>query len=107
MITVKDIRFSYGKNEVIKGLSFESEENTVISILGPNGTGKTTFLKCICGIHRPSSGEILVDGTDIAQLSARELAKKIAFVPQSVPPSRMSVFDTILVSLMTKEFSSS
>ena len=97
MITVKDIRFSYGKNEVIKGLSFESEENTVISILGPNGTGKTTFLKCICGVHRPSSGEILVDGTDIAQLSARELAKKIAFVPQSVPPSRMSVFDTILV----------
>ncbi len=97
MISVKDIRFSYGKNEVLKGISFESEENTVISILGPNGTGKTTFLKCICGVHKPSSGEITVDGTDIAQLSARELAKKIAFVPQSVPPSRMSVFDTILV----------
>ena len=97
MISVKDIRFSYGKNEVLKGISFESEENTVISILGPNGTGKTTFLKCVCGVHKPSSGEITVDGTDIAQLSARELAKKIAFVPQSVPTSRMSVFDTILV----------
>ncbi len=97
MISVKDIRFSYGKNEVLKGISFESEENTVISILGPNGTGKTTFLKCICGVHKPSSGEITVDGTDIAQLSSRELAKKIAFVPQSVPPSRMSVFDSILV----------
>ncbi len=97
MISVNDIRFSYGKNEVIKGMSFESEENTVISILGPNGTGKTTFLKCMCGVHKPTSGEILVDGTDISRLGARDLAKKIAFVPQSVPPSRMSVFDSILI----------
>jgi len=97
MISVNDVRFSYGKNEVIKGISFESEENTVISILGPNGTGKTTFLKCMCGVHKPSSGEILVDGTDISRLSSKELAKKIAFVPQTVPPSRMSVFDSILI----------
>ncbi len=97
MISVNDIRFSYGKNEVLKGISFGSEKNTVISILGPNGTGKTTFLKCMCGVHRPSSGEILVDGTDISKLTPRELAKRIAFVPQSVPPSRMSVFDTVLI----------
>ncbi len=97
MIDVKNIRFSYGKNEVLKGISFQSMENTVISILGPNGTGKTTFLKCICGVHKPSSGEILVDGTDISKLGGRELAKKIAFVPQSAPTSRISVFDSILI----------
>ena len=97
MIDVKDIRFSYGKNEVLKGISFQSMENTVISILGPNGTGKTTFLKCVCGVYKPSSGEILVDGTDISKLGGRELAKKIAFVPQSAPTSRMSVFDSILI----------
>jgi len=97
MIDVKDIRFSYGKNEVLKGISFQSEPNTVISILGPNGTGKTTFLRCITGARRPSSGEITVDGTDIFALSGRELARKIAYVPQTVPASRMSVFDTILV----------
>lgn len=97
MIDVRDIWFSYGKNEVLKGISFQSVENTVISILGPNGTGKTTFLKCVCGVHRPSSGEILVDGTDISKLGGRELAKKIAFVPQSAPTSRMSVFDSILI----------
>ncbi len=56
MIDVKDIRFSYGKNEVLKGISFQSEPNTVISILGPNGTGKTTFLRCITGARMPSSG---------------------------------------------------
>ncbi len=97
MIEVNDIRFSYGRNEVIKGVSFKSEANTVISILGPNGTGKTTFLRCMTGAQKPSSGEVLVDGTDIFSITSRELARKIAFVPQSVPPTRMSVFDTILV----------
>ena len=97
MIQVDDISFSYGKNEVIKGITFRSLENTVISILGPNGTGKTTFLKCICGVFKPSSGQILVDDVDISQLSKRALAKKIAFVPQTAPASRMSVFDSILI----------
>ena len=98
MIDVEDIRFAYGKGpEVLKGISFRSEENTVISILGPNGTGKTTFLKCICGLLHPTSGTITVDGTDVSELRGRELAKRIGFVPQSTPVSRMSVFDAILV----------
>lgn len=98
MISIKDVRFSYGRGEeILKGISFDTEENTVISILGPNGTGKTTFLKCMCGVHKPTSGQILVNDKDISKLNARELAREIAFVPQTVPPSRMSVFDTILV----------
>ncbi|MBE6520934.1 MAG: ABC transporter ATP-binding protein [Thermoplasmata archaeon] len=98
MIEAKDLRFSYqdGK-EILKGVSFRSEENTVISILGPNGTGKTTFLKCLCGIQRPTSGSIEVDGAEISSYRGKELSRKIAFVPQSVPPSRMSVFDAVLI----------
>lgn len=99
MIEVKDLRFRYnkGSEDVLKGISFDSEENAIISILGPNGTGKTTFLKCMCGVHRPTSGTVTVDGKDIFSLSGRELSKEIAFVPQSVPVSRLSVFDTVLV----------
>src|SRR5574344_1158236 len=97
MIEVNNLRFSYGEHEVLKDISFRSEDNTIISILGPNGTGKTTFLRCICGLLRPSSGEITVDGTNISDISRKEIAKKIAFVPQSTPVSRMSVFDSILV----------
>ncbi len=99
MIRVDDVRFSYGRKgiEVLKGISFESEDNAVISILGPNGTGKTTFLKCMCGIYRPTSGTVTVDGTDIMSLSGRELAKRVGFVPQSVPVNGMSVFDTVLI----------
>lgn len=97
MIDVKDLRFSYGREEVLKGISFQSEENTVISILGPNGTGKTTFLKCLCGLNKPDSGSVTVDGVDISRIKGKELARHIGFVPQSVPPSRMSVFDSILI----------
>ncbi len=98
MIQVNDLRFAYGReDEVLKGISFESEDNKVISILGPNGTGKSTFLKCICGLQKPTSGEVTVDGTDVSKIPARELAKKIGFVPQSVPVSRMTVFDTVLM----------
>lgn len=97
MIVMDDVRFSYGKTEVIHGMSFSSEPNTIISILGPNGTGKTTFLKCMCGVFKPSSGKITVDDVDISELKGRDLAKKIAFVPQSVPVSKMSVFDSILI----------
>ncbi len=99
MIDIKDLTFRYTHNgpDVLKGISFKSEENTVISILGPNGTGKTTFLKCMCGVQPPTTGSISVDGKDIGTLSARELSRKIAFVPQSVPVSRLSVFDTVLL----------
>ncbi len=99
MIDVKDLTFRYSRNapDVLKGISFRSEENTVISILGPNGTGKTTFLKCMCGVQPPTSGTISVDGEDISSLTARELSRRIAFVPQSVPMSRLSVFDTVLL----------
>ncbi len=99
MIEVKDLRFRYNRKlcDVLKGISFESEENTVISILGPNGTGKTTFLKCLSGVNRPTSGSVTVDGTDIAKISPRDLSKKIAFVPQSVPMSKLSVFDSVML----------
>ena len=97
MLSVRDICFSYGSRKILDGISFDAEENQVISILGPNGTGKTTLLKCICNIHKPDSGSVFVDGKDVLTLGGRELAKNIGFVPQSVPLSRMTVFDSVLL----------
>ncbi len=97
MIRAEDVRFSYGDHEVLKGMSFESGKDSITSILGPNGTGKTTFLKCICGLNRPSSGRVTVDGEDISGIKGKGLARRIGFVPQQVPVSRMSVFDTVLL----------
>ena len=97
MLSVRNLRFSYGSREVLKDISFDAEENQVISILGPNGTGKTTLLKCLCNIHRPDGGSVEVDGTDVLTLRGRDLAKNIGFVPQTVPMSRMTVFDSVLL----------
>ena len=97
MLNVKDIKFSYGKTEVLKGISFDAEENQVISILGSNGAGKTTLLKCLCNMHRPNEGEAFVNGTNVLSLTGRELARNIGYVPQTTPTSRMTVYDSVLI----------
>ena len=97
MLNIDNLSFSYGSLKVLDDISFEAESNKIISILGPNGTGKTTLLKCICNVHRPETGKIQVNGTDILELKGKELAKNIGYVPQTVPLSRMSVFDSILI----------
>lgn len=97
MLNVRDITFSYGRTEVLKGISFDAEENQVISILGSNGAGKTTLLKCLCNMHRPGTGEVLVGGRNVLDLSGRELARNIGYVPQTTPPSRMIVYDSVLI----------
>ena len=96
-LSVKDLSFSYGGRKVLDRISFDVEDNSIVSILGPNGVGKTTLLRCLCNLHRPQEGSILVDGTDVLTLSGRELAKHIGYVPQSTKPVRSTVFDTALI----------
>ncbi|MGN0098099.1 MAG: ABC transporter ATP-binding protein [Candidatus Methanomethylophilaceae archaeon] len=96
-LSVRDLDFSYGGRKVLDGISFDVEDNGIVSILGPNGVGKTTLLRCLCNLHRPQSGRIEVDGTDILTLSGRDLAKHIGYVPQSSKPVRTTVFDTALI----------
>ncbi|MGN1044666.1 MAG: ABC transporter ATP-binding protein [Candidatus Methanomethylophilaceae archaeon] len=96
-LSVKDLSFSYNGRKVLDRISFDVEENDIVSILGPNGVGKTTLLKCLCNLHRPEEGSILVDGSDILSMSGKELAKHISYVPQSTKPVRTTVFDTALI----------
>ena len=97
MLDVDGIEFSYDENRVIEGLSFQTMENEVISILGPNGVGKTTLLKCLCNFHRPQKGRISIDGKDVSSISSRELARHIGYVPQRNYPNRSTVFDSVLI----------
>ena len=96
-LSVRDLDFSYGGRKVLDEISFDVEDNGIVSILGPNGVGKTTLLRCLCNLHRPQSGRIEVDGTDVLTLSGRDLAKHIGYVPQSSKPVRTTVFDTALI----------
>ena len=97
LLEVRDVTFSYGERDILEDVSFSAEENTVVSILGPNGVGKTTLLKCICRINQPRKGNILVDGEDILALPSRDFARKVAYVPQNASVSRTTVFDTVLI----------
>jgi len=82
-INVNELCFSYSGHEVLKGVSFEAEAGQLMSVLGPNGVGKSTLFKCILGILRGYTGEIHIDGENAANMRARALADKIAYIPQS------------------------
>src|SRR5699024_5951658 len=65
MIQIKDLHKQFGKNKVLKGVDLEINEPGVFAVLGPNGSGKTTMIKCILGMVIPKSGEIKVKDTSI------------------------------------------
>jgi iron complex transport system ATP-binding protein len=79
-------------------VSFSVQAGQVCSLLGPNGTGKTTLLRCVLGMLRPEKGRILIDGVDAAGLSPRELARRVAYVPQS--SGTVFPFTTLDVAIM-------
>ena len=66
MISVKNLRKSFHGTEVLKGISAEIQRGDVVCIIGPSGSGKSTFLRCLNRLETPDSGEILLDGVDIA-----------------------------------------
>jgi phospholipid/cholesterol/gamma-HCH transport system ATP-binding protein len=73
MISFRNVRKSFGAREVLKGISFDVPEGHILFILGTSGTGKSVLLKNIVGLLQPSSGEILVDGIDVAPLAEEQL----------------------------------
>ena len=97
LLEVDGVTFSYGDRDILRDIRFTAEENTIVSVLGPNGVGKTTLLKCICRIHEPQQGMIRIDGDDILSLPNREFARRVAYVPQSASRSKITVFDTVLI----------
>jgi iron complex transport system ATP-binding protein len=86
------------KSNGFKNVSFDLDQPGILSILGPNGCGKTTLLKCIDGLMKLDGGSITINGKDLRQLSRVEIAKSIGYVPQFHQPSfAFSVLDAVLV----------
>jgi iron complex transport system ATP-binding protein len=82
-LCVQDAAFAYndGKN-VFEGLAFDTRENDFLCILGPNGCGKTTLLKCIAGMFQLCHGDVLLNGVSISSLKRAEVATLLGYIPQ-------------------------
>lgn len=96
-IQIKNLSFNYKKNEVLKDISFEVLDHEIVAILGPNGVGKSTLLKCINKILEFKKGTILLGEDDIGSMSHLEIARKIGYVAQRNEVVRLTTFDAILL----------
>jgi ABC-type branched-subunit amino acid transport system ATPase component len=83
LLATRDLHSGYGADEIIHGLDFDAEPGRIVTILGPNGCGKTTFIKTILGYVRATKGEIRFRDRDIGRLrSTDRAALGIGYVPQ-------------------------
>ena len=116
MLTATDISFSYGRRTmrgpaafasaqarkaghyVLQNVSLAVERGSIVGLLGPNGSGKTTLLRIVAGILPPLAGRVLIGGQPIEQLTRRELARRVAVVPQETHSTfDFSVMDMVLM----------
>lgn len=105
IISAKNIKKSYGKTEVLHGISLDVKQGEVVAIMGPSGSGKSTLLHSMAAIISVDSGEIMFDGRNIAKLSdnKRSILRRTAFgfvfqFSQLVP--ELTVIDNVALPLL-------
>ncbi|MDR2883145.1 MAG: ABC transporter ATP-binding protein [Alistipes sp.] len=86
MIAIKNLRKSFGKLNVLKGITLSVWRGEIVSVVGPSGAGKTTLLQIVGTLSRPDSGSVVIDGVDVGRLNDSELSafrnNRIGFVFQ-------------------------
>lgn len=97
MLDVKKLGFEYGTRDVLKDIDFGVLPGEVVVVLGPNGVGKSTLLRCINSILKPKSGTVLVEGENLHSLGRDEISKRLGYVAQHTETSRVTAFDAILL----------
>ena len=96
-LVVEGIHFTYNSHAVLSDVSFSLDRGSVMCILGVNGAGKSTLLKCLNRILTPQQGAVLLDGESLGHMSRAELARRVGYVPQRHPDTRLTVFETVLM----------
>jgi iron complex transport system ATP-binding protein len=98
ILKISNLEFSYSSTPVLEDITMELTRSELVGIVGPNGTGKSTLIRCIDRILEPLGGSILLDEKDIKQMGMMEVAKKLGYVPQTISSIfPTTVFDTVLM----------
>jgi iron complex transport system ATP-binding protein len=85
LLSARGLEWRSGARTILGPLDLEVIPGECLAVVGPNGAGKTTLLRCLTGLLRPTKGEIAFAGRSLAGLSRREIARRIAYVPQIRP----------------------
>jgi iron complex transport system ATP-binding protein len=103
MLQATGVSFAYERRRaagyrVLDDVSVTIERGSIVGMFGPNGSGKTTLLRILAGVLQPQSGSVTIDGRPIAQMSRRDLARRVAVVPQETHSTfDFSVIDMVLM----------
>ena len=86
LVEARGLRFAYAEDapEVVRGVSLAVERGRLSALVGANGSGKSTLVRLLAGLLKPAGGEVYLGGVPLARIEARERARRVAYVPQTV-----------------------
>lgn len=97
-LKIDNVEFGYSSVPVLNDISLDMDGSKFVSILGPNGVGKSTLIHCINKILSPNSGTVFLDGKDVKDITIKEMAKNVGYVPYSANDTfPLTVVDTVLM----------
>lgn len=97
-LEIKDMTFGYGSKPILKSINAQMSSGKITAVIGPNGVGKTTLLKCIAGLLKPNRKSIFLDGKEISDFEREEIVKQVSYLPQENPiVAVLTVFETVLL----------
>lgn len=105
-LELQNLQLAYGTRTIIKNLSLKAiRAGHVISLLGPNASGKSTLLKALAGLLKPKLGSITLNGQDLSKLSFEQRAQHVVYLPQTLPASvHLRVYESVLVAAKASTF---
>ncbi|WP_445505910.1 ABC transporter ATP-binding protein [Niallia sp. 03190] len=96
ILSTEHLKIGYEEKIIVKDLSFDIQAGKITTIIGPNGCGKSTILKTLARIHKAKSGFVYLDGKQIHKIPTKQIAQKMAVLPQSPDaPAGLTVFDLV------------
>lgn len=97
ILNVDGVAFAYNGRDVLRDIGFTVRRGDLLVILGPNGVGKTTLLRCMNAILKPHRGVVMMEDRDILGLSPMQIARRIGYVSQRQAAARLTAFDAVLM----------